>query len=297
GFFLAGAIILTRNFLIRVSILKSIFLHFILSVAFTFLSYSLLIPFENLFLSQPVNLTLDSIFVRSMYGANFSFFLYFAIISILYAALYLTKEQNQILGAERLKNQLLDAKMSSLRTQIQPHFLFNTLNSISYLTGTDVKKSKDAIADLSQILRYTLAIKTNNYVFLEDEYNCAFKYLSLMKIRFDDKLNFNFDSLETDKKYKVPPFVLQPILENSLKHGLSKNQESIEINIYSKIIADRLSILVTNDGELLPSNFHYGTGLGNILLRLNELFGDKYGFVMKNDDNLVKTKISIPLRA
>ena len=295
GFFLAIAVMATKNYFIKsLTLFQSGMVHFVFSLLFTFLSYSLLIPIENALLSQTETLSLNSIFIRSMQGANFGFFLYFSIISILYAALYLAKQQNQILGAERLKNQLLDAKMNSLRTQIQPHFLFNTLNSISYLTEVNAKKSRNAIADLSQILRYSLNIKTNHFVLLEEEFNCAKQYLSLMKMRFDDKLNYSFDLEKTHKKLKVPPFLLQPILENALHYGFSDQKDSMTIEIFSKLRKEVLSICIANNGEPLPKTFHYGTGIGNILMRLHQLFGDRYEFEMKNAENKVWTEISIP---
>lgn len=295
GVFLALVIFLTRNYFIHtLSIFNTIITHFFLSIVFIFFSYSLLLSFEKLFLSQAIELSLNNILMRSLYGANFSFFMYFAIISILYAALYVNRQQQEVIGAERLKNQLLDARMNNLRMQIQPHFLFNTLNGIAYLTGTNVQKSKDAISDLSELLRYTLRIKTNNFVQFIEEINYSKKYLSLMKLRFEDKLTFTIDIEDENKNLKFPPFILQPILENAIQYGFSEDHKTIHISIQSRTTSNQLIIGIFNNGKSLPKTVLYGTGLGNIVRRLNELFGEDFDFTMDNNNDLVQTKIVVP---
>jgi len=274
----------------------SLLIHFIFSLVFIVLSYCLLIPAENLILESKTEFTFNYLLRRSMGGASFSFFLYFSMIFMVYAALFLIREQDNKLGQERMKNQLLDARMNVLRAQIQPHFLFNSLNSISYLTGIDVKRSKDAIADLSNLLRYTLKIKTNNLVTLAEEMKSSTIYLKLMKLRYDSNLDYAVKTEEGTFLIKVPPFIVQPVIENAVKYGFSSNHHRLKIEIFSALVEGNLNLTIRNDGETVREDYHYGTGITNILMRLNELYGNDYGFQFHNSEGWVTTEISIPIR-
>lgn len=274
----------------------SLLVHFVFSLVFIVLSYSLLIPIENLILESEAEFTFNYLLRRSMGGASFSFFLYFSMIFMVYAALFLIREQDNKLGQERMKNQLLDARMNVLRAQIQPHFLFNSLNSISYLVGIDVKRSKDAIADLSDLLRYTLKIKTNNLVTLSEEMKSSTVYLKLMKLRYDNNLEYSTKIGQGTSMIKVPPFIIQPVLENAVKYGFSSNHDQLRIEIFSVLSEGKLTLTIRNNGETLERNYHYGTGITNILMRLNELYGNDYGFQFNNSKGWVTTEISIPMQ-
>ena len=116
-----------------------------------------------------VDITFESVWIRGLGNLNYNFFVYLSLMAIVYAYYYLKEQQKTIVNQERLKTQLLDTKINALQSQLQPHFLFNALNDISSLTDIDVKKSQNAIADLSSLLRSTLNIKDQKFITLEEE--------------------------------------------------------------------------------------------------------------------------------
>ncbi len=185
------------------------------------------------------------------------------------------------LRALRLKTALAEAKLEALRLQIQPHFLFNTLHSIAALVrqGSD-EKALEMILGLSELLRAALEESPGHRVSLERELDLVDKYLELQKARFGDRLSVRWDIAEDCKEFPVPVFLLQPLVENAILHGLSKRRQPGHLTLTARLNEEALRFTVEDNGQGLPPHFSIdessGVGLKNIRSRLVQLYcGDQ----------------------
>lgn len=233
---------------------------------------------------------------------DFNFLIYFAMVFIVYTYHYLKRVKESEKQKNMLESQLVNTRMKMLSSQLQPHFLFNTLNSIAVLVEMDAKKAQNTIADLSDFLREILYSSDNYLVPLEKELKILNHYLNILSVRFSDHLIVKKDIEDGLLQHQVPSLLLQPVIENSVKHGYSYNHTnlSILVEIYSK--NGRMHIRVGNNGEPLSQSqeelLEKGVGLSNIKDRLANLYGTEYSFEIRNRNSGegVETLISIPLR-
>lgn len=238
---------------------------------------------------------------RFMYVIDMNFLIYFAMVFIIYTYFYVGEVKKAEKKQAKLKTQLVNARMKMLSAQLQPHFLFNTLNCISVLTDIDGKKAKDTIADLSDFLREILYENESDKIPLEKELRILEHYLNIIKIRFSDHLKIKIDIDETLLSNKVPALLLQPILENCIKHGYS--YDHTDLTIWIKIFAEdaNMVIIIGNDGAPINGSatvfLKNGLGLVNLKDRLSNLYGNSYLFNVQNKTNPsgVETIIKIPL--
>ncbi len=199
-----------------------------------------------------------------------------------------------------LQKQVLDFKLSALKMQIQPHFLFNSMHSISSLIRKGMhNEAIETISLLSELLRHTLNTQEHDFVKLSDEIALLKKYLSIEKIRFGTNLNINYNIQESTRDVKVPSLILQPIIENIFKHGFKNNQKG-EIGISCLNGAEQLEITVTDNGGGLPPNFslekNAGIGLNNIKNRLENIYGNDASFDIRLGSNEgTEVSISLPI--
>lgn len=232
---------------------------------------------------------------------DFNFLIYFAMIFIVYTYHYLKRVKESEKQKNQLETQLVNTRMEMLSSQLQPHFLFNTLNSIAVLVEMDAKKAQNTIADLSDFLREILYSGNHYTVLLEKELRILKYYLNILTVRFSDHLEVEKKIEEGLLHQKVPFLILQPIIENSVKHGYSYDHTklSISIQIYSE--KNRMVIKIINDGESLALSqeelLAKGVGLSNIRDRLINLYGNKYFFEIRNRPSGagVETVVEIPL--
>lgn len=235
-----------------------------------------------------------------MYVLDLNFLIYFAMVFIIYTYYYLRQVKEAEKRHSKLESQLVNTRMKMLSAQLQPHFLFNTLNSIAVLTDIDAKKAKDTIADLSDFLREILYNSDSNRISLDEELRILEYYLNIVNVRFSDHLKITQDVDETVLLKKVPALLLQPLIENSIKHGYSYDHTDLHIHISIAEEKGELVILVENDGT--PIEFSHkelmtrGVGMKNINDRLHNLYGKNYFFEMRNkkDSTGVETIIRIP---
>lgn len=206
------------------------------------------------------------------------------------------RTERKLAEQERL---LQEARLRALTSQINPHFLFNTLNSVASLVRTDPDKARVVIHKLSNILRRLLR-KTNNYATLRDELAFIEDYLSIEMVRFGDKLRFvkDIDSGTLDRM--IPSMVLQPIVENSLKHGLANKVEGGTIRLAVRQSANGVLVTIEDDGVGIPEAnlaklFEQGIGISNVNERLKVLFGTGYKmWIDSKPGEGTKTGIEIP---
>jgi two-component system, LytTR family, sensor kinase len=187
------------------------------------------------------------------------------------------------------------AQLQMLRYQINPHFLFNSLNSIQGLMYQDLKKADLMLTELSEFLRYTLKFNTDIYVSLEDEFEIIEKYLFVEKIRFDDRLDYSIQLPSDLRKEKILCFLTQPFVENAIKHGMkSSPYNKIEIVIEASVDGPNLVIIVTNTGKWKENEGDDTTGIKNVKERLDNAYPGNYSLNISDDAGLVKVEIKVP---
>jgi LytS/YehU family sensor histidine kinase len=197
----------------------------------------------------------------------------------------------------RLNEQLSKAQLDALRRQIEPHFLFNTLNAIAGLVR---ERRNDAavsmIAGLSDFLRRLLEDSTRQQVPLGEEVEFAQKYLDIQKVRFVERLQFTVDVPRELLLAQVPTLILQLMVENAIKHGIAKRAQGGAIRIAASRSDDRLRVSVYNDGPALCwDKAHSGIGMSNMRTRLQSLYGDAFELSMQDQEpSGVEVTVSVP---
>jgi len=178
----------------------------------------------------------------------------------------------------------LKSELSALKAQLNPHFLYNVFNTISASVPAEQEGTRELIAKLSDLFRYQLKATKTELIPLHEELEFVEKYLDLEKARFEDRLEIIVDVPQSIRKEKVPPMILQPLVENSLRHGLSSLIEGGEICIRIKKVADKIQFEVSDTGIGVADKsklFDVGIGLTNTKLRLEKMYGSE----MKISDN------------
>jgi two-component system LytT family sensor kinase len=233
----------------------------------------------------------------------FDFFVYWAILGVGFAFDYRERYRERSSAASLLKAQLAQAQLESLKMQLHPHFLFNTLNTIAGLVRTNEKgPAVNMIAGLSDLLRHALESATEQEVPLRDEVKFTELYLDIQKARFSDRLTVRIEVAPDTLNALVPNLILQPLVENAIRHGISMNDSAGVILIDAYRDNDMLHIKVCDDGPGLQSGWrmeeHEGVGLANTSERLKHLYGTEHRFELSNGTNGGMTaSIVIPFRA
>ncbi len=187
-----------------------------------------------------------------------------------------------------------DIELNKLKSQLNPHFMFNSMNSIRALIDENPVKAKEAVTQLSNILRNTLLMNKNKEIALDEELNIVKDYLALEKIRYEERLKYDFE-LDQDALQKlVPPLIVQAQVENAIKHGISKLPKGGKITISGKLYQNVLTLEISNTGKLSEEKTDTGFGLLNSKQRLELLYGDKASIAIneKNEEVSVTIKIS-----
>ena len=205
-----------------------------------------------------------------------SVFMYFTVLGCVHAFAYFIEARERDAQASRLAAQLAEARLSALRMQLHPHFLFNTLNAIAVL----VREQQTAMATrmlelLGDMLRQVLAAERQNEVPLRTEVAFLEQYLAIEQIRFADRLQVTWRIDDTARAALVPIFVLQPLVENAVRHGVMPRAEGGRITIAARAIGDRLELTVEDDGVGIRDGQAEGVGLSNTRERLRTLYGDQ----------------------
>jgi two-component system, LytTR family, sensor kinase len=187
------------------------------------------------------------------------------------------------LQEEVLKKQVKESELKTLKAQLNPHFLFNSLNSVSALTITDPKGARNMINQLSELLRYSLRNKHTDIISLADELNNIRRYMSIEKVRFGELLNYEENADPECLEKRLPAMILQPLFENSIKHGLYESFEPVTVKINCCVKGDNLEIVVANNcNDAMVSPRGEGLGLRNTANILRNLY---------NRDGLLKSGI------
>ncbi len=177
----------------------------------------------------------------------------------------------EIAKMKELKNQ---AELNALHSRINPHFLYNALNSIASLAHIDANKTETMATGLSDLFRYSINKENKTYVTVAEELEMVKKYLEIEKTRFGDKLEYEIDANENTLGKQIPKFMIQPLVENAVKHGLSKIKGRGKIAVEVKQIKKDLSISIFDNGPDFPAEPVSGYGLQNLYDKLNIIYGN-----------------------
>jgi LytS/YehU family sensor histidine kinase len=173
------------------------------------------------------------------------------------------------------------AELKALKSQVNPHFLFYTLNTIYALINHNTKKARETVTRLSSLLRYSLAGVHREFVTLEKEIKSVKTYLSIEKARFGKRLKIIYELEPETLTLKVPPMILQPLVENAIKHGISVSREGGTVSISALLTSHGLSIRIQDNGRGKKINTgvqeeNNGIGLSNLMQRLEKIYGDRF---------------------
>lgn len=207
---------------------------------------------------------------------------YWAVIGFSHAVDFYRESQERELAGAQLQARLAEAQLQALQRQLHPHFLFNTLHTISALMHRNVDAADEMLARLSDLLRLTLDGGTVQLVPLKEELDFVRKYLDIERTRFGDRLQVLIEAEPGTLDAVVPNFVLQPIVENALRHGIAPKVGGGRVDIDARREGDRLVLVVRDDGAgVRPERLEAaraGVGLGNTRSRLEHLYGDQHAF-------------------
>ncbi len=232
--------------------------------------------------------------VSLKYRALIGIFLFSIVMIVQQLVHYYRNFQDKQLKATRLENELQRSKVDTLQMQMQPHFLFNALNSISSLTFDDAERTRQMLIKLSDFLRYTTKYSEKQLVQLSDELSHIDQYLAIEHLRFGDRLIYKKDVTPDAEKRFLPCLVLQPVIENAIKHGVNQSIDPVTIKLNARIEVDKLVIYISNTKSGESRKKGTGTGLKNLSNRLKILYSDRAGLKIDNQPELFTVRIIIP---
>jgi len=229
-----------------------------------------------------------------------SFGVYFVSWSALYFAYqYLQRTREMEIEKWKLSASVKDAELSALKAQINPHFIFNSLNNIRSLVIEDTERARDSITHLSDLLRFSIQFDQFEKVSLDKELAVVKDYLNLEAIQLEERLQYGFKVDDRASEIEVPPMIVQTLVENAIKHSINELPSGGRITIESKLNHEFLNIYVKNTGQLKVRSNHNpnrGIGINNSKERLRLLYGDKATLNVENmNESTVCATIRIPL--
>ncbi|HVE62012.1 MAG TPA: histidine kinase [Chitinophagaceae bacterium] len=303
---------LMRFVIIRLNILQKSFDNQILQFLIVTFSFSFLVSFFYMQLlskfgwlnKNEQEYLGKNVFLLILSGA-FSFFLLLFIWNLIYFMYhYVTKSRKQQLDTLQLEALVKELELKTIKAHINPHFIFNALNSIRALIDENPDRARTAITELSNILRSSLKIEKGETISFNDELKIVKDYLALENMRFEDRLQVEYQVDDDTLDQQVPTMMLQTLVENAIKHGISKQIKGGVIKVISDIQENYHMLVVENTGrltqsvsdELSPDNLmERGFGLSSTQDRLQLLYGDKARFEIRQlEDTIVQAKVLIP---
>lgn len=258
--------------------------------AFIYMVISIFI-YEILFLGNTFNNAQNTFFEFGLSGFHHHVKTYLFMLTTLLALDYLRGREKTIVSNKSLENELNLVKLATIKAKLQPHFLFNTLHSIVSIMDENTPKAQKALINLSDLLRYSMEMKPESLISIDEEVILLKKYASIEKARYENQLHLEWIYHNLDTDFKVPAMILQPIVENSIKHGFKTIETSLRIII--EIDSDKKEITIKNNGRKLPEKFKQGTGLQLVKQRIKNHFRGNSGFQLYQDDGWVINKIQL----
>lgn len=204
--------------------------------------------------------------------------------------------RTQQMEQERSMKLLAEARLSSLESRVQPHFLFNTLNSIAALIPIDPQKAEDTVGKLASLLRFSLAAQQRGLVPLAQEMRIVRDYLEIEKTRFADRLRYSLEVPAALENISIPPLAVQSLVENSIKHVAAKRAEGVAMRIQANVREDRVCVEVCDNGSgFNAESISAEHGLGNLRDRLMLLFGDAGKLEVLRENEATVVRLWLPI--
>lgn len=222
---------------------------------------------------------------------------------ILWTLLYWSFHFIENYRKEEIKNlrwqaTIREMELNKIKSQLNPHFIFNSMNSIRALVDDQPAKSKNLITQLSNILRSSLYMERKPVIPFNEEISLVRDYLSLEKARLEERLEIQLDIQEACNEFEIPPLLVQTLVENAIKHGISKIEGGGRVSIKAWVDHDNLGLRISNTGSLEKStNGKEGIGLKISRQRLELLYGDKADLKLLESDGMVKAELYIPSKS
>jgi len=233
------------------------------------------------------------------YRLMFGLFTYLTLTIVYHNIIVFQEFTERKLREEKLRSSIAEQELNMLHSQINPHFLFNSLNSISALTMSDPFKAYDMTIKLSDFLRFSIKTRDKQIHSLKEELNVCNRYMDIEKVRFGEKIHYRQTLLPECEDAQVPRLIIQPLLENALKHGAYETTGSCDIEVLCSTLGSDLLIKVKNSydaGAVQPKKGR-GVGLSNIRKRLELMYDRHAGMQINKTDQLFEVNIHIPLSA
>lgn len=272
-----------------------IFQNVLASIILLFLYWGITVLEVTLINQESVLITIEQLFLSPL---HLDFIVYLAILCIGYSLTYYETAKEELLKNEKLSKQLIQIELHSLKSQLNPHFLFNTLNTVASLIRLDDKsKAIKALSELSLMLRRVLENQNNQLVLLQQEIEFIESYLTIQKMRFEKKLETTV-SIEGDPtKCEIPFMLLQTLVENAVQHGSQLESNKNQLRLTIKIKTELIEVTLVNKApeEEQEENKGFGIGLKNCRQRLTRLYGSDFLFSLtKLDNGYFETLLSLP---
>lgn len=286
--------IIRKNALLIRPINQQIILLLILTLLFASFFSLVQTPFEALYNFYPTGKPAP-FHVHFFYNLSSSFVLLFIWNSIYFMYHYVSKSRKQQLDTLQLEALVKSLELKTIKAHINPHFIFNALNSIRALIDENPARARRAITELSNILRSSLQAEKGETVSLEEELKIVKDYLALENMRFEDRLKVEYEIDEDTLGQQVPPMMLQTLVENAIKHGISRQVKGGVVKIISDFTGNYHELAVQNTGHLNGGKSQSGFGLSSTQDRLGLLYGDKAKFqIQQLNPELVEARVQIP---
>ena len=280
---------------------RSVLVHLVASAAYSVLWMvlrSLIEGWQSR--GEPGSLSFAVAFSHALFATFFfNLLIYWAIISVAHTLAYYRKFAERELRTAELESSLTQARLQALQMQLNPHFLFNTLNSISSLMHLDVEAADRMIARLSELLRYALESTNSQEVPLSEELHFLDRYLEIQQRRFGERLTVQREIQPDTLTGLVPTLVLQPLVENSIRHGIEPRARPGQIVLRAQRRGNTLALEVSDNGVGLQGKqeFNEGVGLSNTRARLEQLYGEAHRFEFsESPDGGLVVRVNIPWR-
>lgn len=223
----------------------------------------------------------DMVTVYLVHGWLINIVLYWGIVAVQAGLEAQLRFRESALERAQLEARLVEAHLDALKAQLQPHFLFNTLNAISVLVRKGDGVGATAMLDgLSALLRRSLASLRVEFGSLRDELDFLRRYVEIATVRFSDRLRVEIEASEASLDAQVPNLILQPLVENALEHGLSSRAGGGRVDIHARVVGDTLELSVADDGVGVSPSAGDGVGLSHVRARLGQLYPGRHRFAL-----------------
>jgi len=299
------ALLLTRFPLERGSWKRSMLVHALVGFSFP-LIHGIIDAFVNAAIYWSYGLSFSfghSISAHITYEYFQMVIIYWLVVSVLTGIRYYQQFRERELRAAQLESQLSQAQLQALRMQLNPHYLFNSLNAVSALVEDEPKKARELLANLGDLLRTSLEGEQDNFVPLENELRFIRSYLDVERVRLGERLHVEFEIDPKTETALVPNLILQPLVENAIRHGIAPHVENGDVRILAELEGDRLILSIFDNGkgiEVFNGNgqmYEEGVGIRNTRERLKVIYGERASFQLNSlESGWTESRVTLPLQ-